>query len=440
MKEIHFDPSPSMDFIQSEELEQIKPEVLSARESLLAGTGSGNDCLGWIDLPINYDREEFASIKQSAEKIRKDSDVLVVIGIGGSYLGARAAIEFLSPHFYNQLRSSGQVEIYFAGNSLSGDYIRDLIQVIGERDFSINVISKSGTTTEPAIAFRIFKKMLVEKYGEEEAAKRIYATTDKVKGALKTQADALGYSTFVVPDDIGGRYSVLTAVGLLPMAVAGIDISALMAGAQAMRERVLESDFEDNPALLYAAYRNLFFRQGKSVEMLASYSPDLHMVAEWWKQLYGESEGKGHKGLFPAAYDLSTDLHSIGQFIQDGPRIMFETVLDVERSRSQIIMIEEEEDLDGLNYLSGKDLDHVNRCAMEGTMKAHIAGGVPNLVIHLPDHSPETLGQLFYFFEFACGVSGYVLGVNPFDQPGVEAYKHNMFTLLGKPGYGLGDV
>ena len=363
--------------------------------------------------------------------------MLLVIGIGGSYLGARAAIEFLRHSFYNMVDRSIRKtpEIYFVGNSISSTYIKHLMDVIGERDFSINMISKSGTTTEPAIAFRVFKEMMEKKYGKEEAAKRIYATTDKARGSLKKLATEEGYETFVVPDDVGGRFSVLTAVGLLPIAVSGADIDKLMEGAQAGRKYAVEADFDDNDALQYAALRNILLRKGKTVEILANYEPGVHFVSEWWKQLYGESEGKDQKGILPASVDLTTDLHSMGQFIQDGARIIFETVLNVETSREEIMIGEEPVDLDGLNYLAGKTVDFVNKNAMNGTILAHTDGQVPNLIVNIPEVNEFYLGQLFYFFEFACGVSGYLLGVNPFNQPGVESYKKNMFALLGKPGY-----
>ena len=404
---------------------------------MVSKNGAGNDFLGWIDLPVDYDKEEFSRIEKAAEKIKKDSDVLIVIGIGGSYLGARAAIEFLRHGFYNSLpkEKRGTPEIYYVGNSISSTYLQGVIDVIGDRDFSVNVISKSGTTTEPAIAFRIFKKMLEDKYGQEEAAKRIYATTDKARGALKDLATKEGYESFVVPDDVGGRFSVLTAVGLLPIAVSGADIKALMDGAASGRELALNEKFEDNEAMKYAAIRNILLRKGKSVEVLANYEPALHYIGEWWKQLYGESEGKDQKGIFPAAVDFTTDLHSMGQFIQDGARIMFETVMNVEEARETITIEKEAEDLDGLNYLAGKTMDFVNKSAMNGTILAHTDGNVPNLMIKIPKMDEFHLGQLFYFFEFACGVSGYILGVNPFNQPGVESYKRNMFALLGKPGY-----
>ena len=411
--------------------------VEDAKEVLVSKSGAGNDFLGWIDLPVDYDKEEYARIKKAAAKIQSDSDVLLVIGIGGSYLGARAAIEFLQHNFYNILPKEQRKtpEIYFVGNNLSSAYISNLIDVIGDRDFSINMISKSGTTTEPAVAFRVFKKLIETKYGKEEAGKRIYCTTDKAKGALKNLATEEGYETFVVPDDVGGRFSVLTAVGLLPIAVSGADLDQLMAGAASAREKCLNNSFEENDALQYAAIRNILLRKGKSVEITCSYEPSLLYIGEWWKQLYGESEGKDQRGIFPASVTLTADLHSMGQFIQDGSRIMFETVLDVEKSKHEILLEEEPVDLDGLNYLAGKSVDFINKSAMNGTILAHTDGSVPNLMIHIPEQNEFCLGELFYFYEFACGVSGYVLGVNPFNQPGVESYKKNMFALLGKPGY-----
>ena len=437
MSRVSFDYSKASKFMNDSELDGIKKAALAAKETLVTKSGAGNDFLGWIDLPVNYDKEEFARIKKAAEKIKSDSDVLLVIGIGGSYLGARAAIEFLRHSFYNNASKETRKtpEIYYVGNSISSTYIADLINVIGDRDFSINMISKSGTTTEPAIAFRVFKKLLIEKYGKEEANKRIYATTDKARGALKKVANEEGYESFVVPDDVGGRFSVLTAVGLLPIAVSGADIDKLMAGAADMRQACLENDYENNDAVLYAAVRNIFYNKGKAVEVLANYEPSMHYISEWWKQLYGESEGKDQKGIFPASVDLTTDLHSMGQFIQDGARIMYETVLELEESADTITLEAEAVDLDGMNYLAGKTVDFVNKSAMKGTILAHIDGGVPNLLIKVPSKDEFTLGQLFYFFEFACGVSGYMLGVNPFNQPGVESYKKNMFALLGKPGY-----
>jgi len=437
MEKIVFDYSKTAPFIAEHEVKNMERAVLEAQKVLLEKSGAGNDFLGWIDLPVNYDKKEFVRIKSSAEKIKKDSDVLLVIGIGGSYLGARAAIEFLRHSFYNNIDKSIRKtpEIYYCGNSISSTYLKDLIDVIGERDFSINIISKSGTTTEPAIAFRIFKEMAEKKYGKKEAAKRIYATTDKSRGALKNLADEEGYESFVVPDDVGGRYSVLTAVGLLPIAVSGADIDQLMLGAASGREMALKTAFEENDALKYAAVRNILLRKGKTVEILANYEPGFHYVSEWWKQLYGESEGKDQKGIFPASVDLTTDLHSMGQFIQDGARLMFETVINIGKSRETLYIQEEPVDLDGLNYLAGKSVDFINKSAMNGTILAHTDGQVPNLMIRIPEVKEFYLGQLFYFFEFACGVSGYLLGVNPFNQPGVESYKKNMFALLGKPGY-----
>lgn len=437
MGNIVFDYSKASGFVSAEEMENMKASVMCARDTLVNKSGAGNDFLGWIDLPTDYDKEEFHRIKTAAEKIQKDSDVLLVVGIGGSYLGARAAIEFLSHSFYNILPKGSRKtpEIYFVGNSISSKYIHDLRDVLEGKDFSVNIISKSGTTTEPAIAFRVFKDMLIEKYGREEANKRIYATTDKAKGALKNLADQEGYETFVVPDDVGGRFSVLTAVGLLPIAVSGADIEKLMEGAQAARTAALETPYESNGALQYAAVRNILLRKGKTVEIVANYEPSLHYVSEWWKQLFGESEGKDQKGILPAAVDLTTDLHSMGQFIQDGARIMFETVLNVVESPAEILLKAEEVDTDGMNYLAGKSVDFVNKSAMNGTILAHSDGNVPNLLVGIPKQDEYSLGQLFYFFEFACGVSGYILGVNPFNQPGVESYKKNMFALLGKPGY-----
>lgn len=437
MGKITFDYSKTAGFISEEEIGYMSRLTEQAKDVLVSKNGAGNDFLGWIDLPVDYDKEEFSRIEKAAEKIKKDSDVLIVIGIGGSYLGARAAIEFLRHGFYNSRpkEKRGTPEIYYVGNSISSTYLQGVIDVIGDRDFSVNVISKSGTTTEPAIAFRIFKKMLEDKYGQEEAAKRIYATTDKARGALKDLATKEGYESFVVPDDVGGRFSVLTAVGLLPIAVSGADIKALMDGGASGRELALNEKFEDNEAMKYAAIRNILLRKGKSVEVLANYEPALHYIGEWWKQLYGESEGKDQKGIFPAAVDFTTDLHSMGQFIQDGARIMFETVMNVEEARETITIEKEAEDLDGLNYLAGKTMDFVNKSAMNGTILAHTDGNVPNLMIKIPKMDEFHLGQLFYFFEFACGVSGYILGVNPFNQPGVESYKRNMFALLGKPGY-----
>lgn len=424
MSKVTFDYSKAAGFISNEEVTYMEKQVLDAKELLVSKEGAGNDFLGWVDLPVDYDKEEFDRIKKAAEKIKSDSEVLLVIGIGGSYLGARAAIEFLRHSFYNvvskEIRKTP--EIYFVGNSISSTYVKHLIDVIGDRDFSINIISKSGTTTEPAIAFRVFKEMAEKKYGKAEAAKRIYATTDKARGALKGLATEEGYETFVVPDDVGGRFSVLTAVGLLPIAVSGADIDKLMEGAQAGRAAAMDKPFAENDALKYAAIRNILLRKGKTIEILANYEPSLHYVSEWWKQLYGESEGKDQKGIFPASVDLTTDLHSMGQFIQDGNRILFETVMNVEKSQEELVLKEEAVDLDGLNYLAGKTVDFVNKSAMNGTILAHTDGNVPNLIVNIPEQNEYYLGQLFYFFEFACGVSGYLLGVNPFNQPGVESY------------------
>lgn len=432
MGQVTFDYSKAMGYVSQHEIDSMKAITESARQLLLSKSGAGNDYLGWINLPVDYDKDEFARIKAASDKIRSDSEVLVVIGIGGSYLGARAAIEFLGHNFFNSVSKDVRKapEIYFVGNSISSTYLAGLVDTIGDRDFSVNIISKSGTTTEPAIAFRVFKKLLEEKYGKEGAAKRIYATTDKEKGALKKLADAQGYEEFVVPDDVGGRFSVLTAVGLLAIAVSGVDIDKLMEGAASARKRCIENDFDSNDAMQYAALRNIMLRKGKLVEILCDYEPSLHYTLEWWKQLMGESEGKDNKGLFPASVDLTTDLHSMGQFIQDGSRIMFETVLNVEKSSREVLIEKEEEDLDGLNYLAGKSVDFVNKCAMNGTILAHTDGNTPNLMVKIPEQNEFYLGELFYFFEFACGLSGYILGVNPFNQPGVESYKHNMLSLI----------
>ena len=423
--------------VSDAEIEAIRPRIEAAKKTLVERTGEGNDFLGWIDLPVNYDKVEFGRIKEAAAKIQSDSDVLLVIGIGGSYLGARAAIEALRHGFYNSVSKEIRKtpEIYYCGNNLSSTYISELVQVIGDRDFSVNVISKSGTTTECSVAFRLFKEKLEKKYGKEGAAKRIYATTDKARGALKTLADAEGYETYVVPDDVGGRFSVLTAVGLLPIAVSGADIDKLMEGAANAREYCLSKDFDDSDVMKYAAVRNVMYEKGLGMEILGNFEPALHFVTEWWKQLYGESEGKDGKGIFPAGVDFTTDLHSLGQFIQDGTKNHFETFINVEKPRAAVIMQEEAEDLDGLNYLAGKEVDFINKCAMEGTILAHVDGGVPNIRIDMTEIDELALGELFYKFEFGCGVSGYTLGVNPFNQPGVESYKKNMFALLGKPGF-----
>ena len=434
---LNFNYQFAKNFFNEDELKQIKPYVELANEVLTSKTGAGNDFLGWVDLPETYDKDEFARIKKAAEKIKNDSEVLVVIGIGGSYLGAKAAIEFLSHSFYNNLPKDKRKtpEIYFAGTNMSGVYLQHLIDVVGDRDFSVNVISKSGTTTEPAIAFRVFKKMLEEKYGKEEAAKRIYATTDKAKGALKTLATAEGYETFVVPDNVGGRFSVLTAVGLLPIAAAGIDIDDLMAGAKDAMNDFANKNMDENLALQYAAVRNILHRKGKDLELMVNYEPRVHYLAEWWKQLFGESEGKEGKGLYPTSADFSADLHSLGQYIQQGQRLFFETVVSIGKPEVEFVIESDKENLDGLNFIAGKTLDYVNKKATDGVILAHVDGNVPNLGINIPEVTPYHLGYTFYFFEKACGVSGYLLGVNPFDQPGVEAYKKNMFALLGKPGY-----
>ncbi len=432
---VSFDYSNALKFVRAHEVDSMKAITLNAAERLKSRKGEGNGFLGWIDLPVNYDKEEFNRIKMAAKKIQSDSDVLLVAGIGGSYLGARAAIEFLRHGFYNEMTKEARKtpQIYYVGNSMNGTYVEDVIDLLEGKDFSINVISKSGTTTETAISFRIFRDLLIKKYGREGAAKRIYATTDKARGALKTMSDIEGYETFVIPDDVGGRFSVLTAVGLLPIAVSGADIDALMNGAAEGREVALNKNFEENPALQYAALRNILHNKGKSLEILANYEPSMHYISEWWKQLYGESEGKDQRGIFPASVDLTTDLHSMGQFIQDGARIMYETVINLETPRKDFELKAEESDLDGMNYLAGKKMSYVNQCAMKGTIAAHVEGGVPNLMVNVPAQDEISLGQLFYFFEFACGVSGYIGGINPFDQPGVEFYKSNMFKLLGKP-------
>ena len=436
-EKLNFSYQFAKNFFNEDELVQIKPYAELANEVLTKKTGAGNDFLGWISLPQEYDREEFERIKKAAEKIKNDSEILIVIGIGGSYLGAKAAIEFLSHSFYNNLPKEKRKtpEIYFAGTNMSSTYLKHLIELVGNRDFSVNVISKSGTTTEPAIAFRVFKKMLEDKYGKEEAGKRIYATTDKVKGALKTLSDTEGYETFTVPDNVGGRFSVLTAVGLLPIAAAGINIDELMAGARDAMNDYSGNSFEENQTLQYAAIRNILHRKGKDMEILVNYEPRLHYFSEWWKQLFGESEGKDGKGLYPSSVDFSADLHSLGQYIQEGKRTMFETVVSIGKPECEYIIESDRDNLDGLNFIAGKSLDYVNKKATEGVILAHIDGGVPNLAVDIPEVTPYHLGYAFYFFEKACGVSGYLLGVNPFDQPGVEAYKKNMFALLGKPGY-----
>lgn len=437
MTHIQFDYSKALSFFGEHELTQMKDLVKATHHVLHNGTGAGSDFLGWIDLPVNYDKEEFSRILKSTEKIKSDSDVLLVIGIGGSYLGARAAIEMLNHSFYNALPKEKRQtpQVIFVGNSISSSYMRDVMDLVDGKDWSINVISKSGTTTEPALAFRIFRNLLIEKYGNEEAKKRIYATTDKARGALKTLATEEGYESFVVPDDIGGRYSVLTAVGLLPIAVSGVDIEAMMNGAAAARTDFSSEDIEQNAAYQYAALRNILYNKGKTIEMLINYEPGLQYFAEWWKQLFGESEGKDQKGIYPSSANFSTDLHSLGQYVQEGRRDLFETVIKVDQPRHELSIPEEESDLDGLNYLAGQTVDFVNTKAFEGTVLAHTDGNVPNLVVRIPQMDAYTFGYLVYFFEKACAMSGYLLGVNPFDQPGVEAYKVNMFALLGKPGF-----
>ena len=421
-------------FISADEFEAIKPQIESAHRLLHDKKGLGNAFLGWMDLPKAYDKEEFARIKSAAEKIRSDSDILVVIGIGGSYLGARAAIEFLYSQHYNDL-SCKKTKIYFAGNSISPRYLNEILEICKDKDVSINVISKSGTTTEPALAFRVFREFMEKKYGAEGAKGRIYCTTDKAKGTLKSLADRNGYESFVIPDDVGGRFSVLTAVGLLPIAVAGADINALMSGAEKAMDDFANDDVYSNAACRYAAIRNILYRKGKIIEMLCSYEPSFTMMNEWFKQLYGESEGKNQKGIFPSSAIYSTDLHSLGQYVQDGARLMFETVVDIKNIGNDLFLKEDEANSDGLNFLSNQNMSLVNRKAFEGTILAHTKGGVPNLIIELDSITEFDLGYLIYFFEKACAVSGYVLAINPFNQPGVEDYKKNMFALLGKPGY-----
>ena len=421
-------------FVSSEDFKAISAEIIEADLKLTEKTGEGNDFLGWVDLPVNYDKEEFARIKKAAEKIRSDSQVLIVIGIGGSYLGARAAIEFCKSQNYNVLAKDAP-QIFFSGNSISSSALAELVKICEDKDFSVNVISKSGTTTEPAVSFRIFRGLLEKKYGKEEAAKRIYVTTDKSKGTLKEVSDKEGYETFVVPDDVGGRYSVLTAVGLLPIAAAGCDIDKMMKGAQDAREAYTDANLENNDCYKYAAARNILYRKGKSVEMMVAYEPDYTMMNEWFKQLFGESEGKDGKGLFPTSAVFSTDLHSMGQYIQQGERLLFETAVVFNKPKYAIEIEKDDTNADGLNFLSGKTMDFVNRKAFEGTVLAHYDGGVPNIILEIPEMNEYEFGYLVYFLEKACAVSGYTLGVNPFNQPGVESYKKNMFALLGKPGY-----
>lgn len=421
------------EFVSQDDIKAIQPEVEAAVKTLEEKTGAGNDFLGWYDLPTNYDKEEFARIKAAAEKIKKNSDILIVIGIGGSYLGARAAIEFLKSPFYNSLKKDTP-DIYYVGNNISPTYLNEVLSICEGKDISVNVISKSGTTTEPALAFRVFRDLVEKKYGKEGAKERIFATTDAKKGTLKELSDKEGYETFVIADDVGGRYSVLTAVGLLPIAVAGCDIDALMEGA-AIAQKELSADFDNNDCYKYAAYRNILYRKGKAVELLVTYDPSFTMMTEWFKQLFGESEGKDGKGLFPSSVTFSTDLHSLGQYIQQGERLFFETVVDIKTPKKDFFLENDEANLDGLNFLTNQNMSVVNRKAFQATVLAHSEGGVPNLVIELDDTKEKSLGYLIYFFEKACAVSGYVLGVNPFNQPGVESYKKNMFALLGKPGY-----
>lgn len=436
-KQIQFDWQKAAPFLSAHEVDNQAALVRTAHQMLHEKSGPGNDYLGWIDLPVAYDKEEFARIKAAAARIRANSDALVVIGIGGSYLGARATIEALTHAFYNQLpkEKRGGPEILFLGKDLSPVYMTQLLQLLEGKDVSVNVISKSGTTTEPAIAFRVMRAWMEEKYGKEEAAKRIFATTDRARGALKSVADQAGYETFVIPDDVGGRYSVLTAVGLLPIATAGVDIDQLMAGAADAVKLFGEPELAKNPAYQYAAARNALYRKGKEIELFVTYEPMMRLTAEWWKQLYGESEGKDQKGIYPASVEFTTDLHSMGQYIQEGRRSLFETVIQVAKPAVDLTIEAEAGDADGLNFLAGQTMDFVNKKAFQGTLLAHTDGGVPNFVVTLPELTPYYYGQLIYFFEKACGISGYLLGVNPFDQPGVEAYKKNMFALLGKPGY-----
>ena len=434
---ITLDTTNVLPFINENQIANMEPQVKLAHDMLHKKNGPGSDFLGWLDLPSNYDREEFSRIRKAALKIRKDSDVLLVIGIGGSYLGARAAIELLSHSFANiapkKVRKSPQ--ILFCGNSLSATYLQDLLDLLEGKDVSVNIISKSGTTTEPAVAFRIFRAYMEKKYGKDEAKNRIYATTDKARGALKGLADEEGYETFVVPDDVGGRFSVLTAVGLLPIAVAGIDIREVMKGAKDASLAYKKVSVTENPCYRYAAVRNCLLRSGYSTEIMVNYEPSFHYMTEWWKQLFGESEGKDGRGIFPAGVDNTTDLHSMGQYVQDGQRILFETVVAIDTPRYSFEIPNDKDNLDGLNFLSGMDLNEVNKKAMQGTVLAHVDGKVPNLIVHIPELTPYWFGQMVYFFEKACGISGYLLSVNPFNQPGVEAYKKNMFALLGKPGY-----
>ncbi|MCH4984985.1 glucose-6-phosphate isomerase [Macrococcoides goetzii] len=435
MTHIKFDYSTAETFFGQHELEQMQSIVKNVHSTIHDGTGAGSDFLGWVNLPKDYDKEEFARIQAAAKKIQSDSEVLVVIGIGGSYLGARAAIEMLNKSFDHLKTEQGKPQIIFAGHQLSSSYLSDLIEYVKDKEFSVNVISKSGTTTEPAVAFRVFKKLLEEKYGKEDAKSRIYATTDKAKGALKSLATTEGYETFVVPDDVGGRFSVLTAVGLLPIAASGHDIEAMMQGADQARIDLGSDSLKENIAYQYAVIRNVLYNKGYTIEMLINYEPSLQYFNEWWKQLFGESEGKDFKGIYPSSANFSTDLHSLGQYVQEGRRDIFETVVKVQNPRADITIEADENDLDGLNFLAGKTLDFVNTKAFEGTILAHSDGGVPNLVVEVPQLDAFTFGYMVYFFELSVAMSGYILGVNPFNQPGVEAYKQNMFALLGKPGF-----
>ena len=436
-KMLSLDLSKINPYVVDHEIEYMQEMVKNAHKKLHEGTGAGNDFLGWLSLPYDYDKEEFTRIKNAAEKIKKNSEVLIVIGIGGSYLGARAAIEMLNNSFFNSIEKEKRENpyIFFVGNNISSTYMNDLLNLVKDKDISVNVISKSGTTTEPAIAFRVFKDLMEKKYGKEGAKERIFATTDKSRGALKSLSNAEGYETFVIPDNVGGRYSVLTAVGMLPIAVSGVNIDEIMEGAKDAADYFANENVMGNDCYKYAAVRNILNRKGKDIEILVNYEPRLHFIGEWWKQLYGESDGKDNKGIFPAAVDFSTDLHSMGQFIQEGARTMFETVLQVEKVPSEVEIEASPENIDGLNFLAGKTMQFVNDKAFEGTLLAHHDGGVPNMIINIPEMTPYYFGQMTFFFEKACGIGGYLLGVNPFNQPGVEAYKKNMFALLGKPGY-----
>ncbi|MCI7234031.1 glucose-6-phosphate isomerase [Huintestinicola sp.] len=433
MAPLHLNTKYLESYIAPHEMEAVKAQAELAAKTLEERTGAGNDFLGWLDLPVDYDKDEFARIKAAAKKIQSNSDILIVIGIGGSYLGARAAIELMKSPLYNNLKKDTP-DIYYVGNNISPTYLNEIISICDGKDISVNVISKSGTTTEPALAFRVFRDLVEKKYGKEGAKERIFATTDKARGTLKELSDKEGYETFVIADDVGGRYSVLTAVGLLPIAVAGCDIDAVMAGAAQAREE-LKAGFDSNDCYKYAAIRNILYRKGKSVEILEAYDPSFAMMAEWFKQLFGESEGKDNRGIYPSSCIFSTDLHSMGQFIQDGSRVMFETVVDIKKPKQDFFLENDAQNLDGLNFLTNQNMSVVNRCAFEGTILAHTEGNVPNIVLELEDTTEKSFGYMVYFFEKACAVSGYMLGINPFNQPGVESYKKNMFALLGKPGY-----